>query len=151
RIPHHARRALAEPYKHLLGRTLALGLRVNSFEFPAGSPPPTPARRYIDAFLDRYAGDVHGRCVEFAPSYYRNRLLVGGRITSYDVWDTHPGPGVTIVADLQDASSLPDGRFDTIVCTHVLCSLPRPWQAVAEMYRLLADGGLLLCTNPVVL
>jgi SAM-dependent methyltransferase len=56
-----------------------------------------------------------------------------------------------VVGDLQAAPHVPDGSFDTIICTHVLCSLERPGAAVGEIRRLLAPGGLVLCTNPVVL
>lgn len=42
--------------------------------------------------------------------------------------------------------SLPfaDGRFDTVVCTYVLCSVPDPAAALAEIARVLAPGGRLL-------
>jgi ubiquinone/menaquinone biosynthesis C-methylase UbiE len=42
--------------------------------------------------------------------------------------------------------SLPfaDGRFDTVVCTYVLCSVPDPAAALAEIARVLALGGALL-------
>lgn len=145
---------MAAPYKHFLGRGLACGLRANSFDFPSGKwPPPTPARHYIEEFLDHYLPDVQGRCVEFAPAYYRKRFAgrTGSRITTYSVWDVAPGEGVTVVGDLQRAPQVPDGSFDTIICTHVLCSIPRPWLAVEEMRRILAPGGVVLCTNPVIL
>jgi SAM-dependent methyltransferase len=143
---------LAGAYKHLLGRLLGWGLRVNLFAFPEGySPVPSPARRYIGQFLERYAGAIRGRCVEFAPPYYR--ALYGGRaeVTRYDVWDIEPRDGVSVVADLEAATRLADGSFDTIICTHVLCNVGRPWRAVAELHRLLAPGGVVLCTVPMVL
>ncbi len=34
-----------------------------------------------------------------------------------------------------------DGRFDTIVCTWTMCSIPNIYQAVREMYRVLKPGG----------
>jgi ubiquinone/menaquinone biosynthesis C-methylase UbiE len=44
------------------------------------------------------------------------------------------------------ASELPfaDGRFDTAVCTFVLCSVPDPSAALEEITRVLAPGGRLL-------
>lgn len=146
-----ARWLIAEPYKRLLGYTLAFGLRVNYFDYPPGRwPPPTPARKYIDEFLSLYQHEVRGRCVEFAPPYYREKFSNNPNVTSYDVWDIEPGEGITIIGDLQDASHIPDSSFDTIICTHVLCCIPRPWLAVAELHRILSPGGLVLCTNPVV-
>jgi ubiquinone/menaquinone biosynthesis C-methylase UbiE len=42
--------------------------------------------------------------------------------------------------------SLPfaDGRFDTVVCTYVLCSVDDPAAALAEIFRVLVPGGSLL-------
>jgi ubiquinone/menaquinone biosynthesis C-methylase UbiE len=37
-----------------------------------------------------------------------------------------------------------DGRFDTVVCTYVLCSVDDPAAAVEEIARVLAPGGSLL-------
>lgn len=143
---------LASAYKTALGRMLGMGLRVNAFAFPPGhSPVPTPARHYIDTFLREFDGAVRGRCVEFMPPYYRDRYAGRPDVTAYDVWDLEASPGATVVGDIQDMPHLPDGRFDTILCTHVLCNVERPWVAVAEMRRLLAPGGCILCTVPTVL
>ena len=51
----------------------------------------------------------------------------------------------------QDAARLPfaDGVFDAVTCLESLEFLPRPPQALAEMVRVLAPGGLLLVTNRV--
>jgi ubiquinone/menaquinone biosynthesis C-methylase UbiE len=45
-----------------------------------------------------------------------------------------------IVGDAQ-ALPFPDQRFDTVVCTIALCSLPDERQAVAEAWRVLRPGG----------
>jgi ubiquinone/menaquinone biosynthesis C-methylase UbiE len=47
---------------------------------------------------------------------------------------------------LGDAQALemPDGAFDTVVCTLALCSIPDPHAAVAEMRRVLRPGGRVL-------
>jgi hypothetical protein len=145
---------LAAAYKFALGRLLGWGLSVNAFSFPpiAGTGPvPTPARHYIDLFLKRYDGEVHGRCVEFMPPYYRDRYVGRPNVTRYDTWNTEAGADISIVGDLQSAPHLADGCFDTIICTHVLCNVAKPWLAAWEMHRLLAPGGVALVTNPTVL
>ncbi|HEX2063100.1 MAG TPA: methyltransferase domain-containing protein, partial [Acidimicrobiales bacterium] len=43
-----------------------------------------------------------------------------------------------------DASSLPGAGFDTVVCVLVLCTVPDLERALAQVGRLLADGGRLL-------
>ncbi len=141
----------AEQYKQLLAQMLSRGLRDNEFEYPQGAwPPPTPARAYILAFLQHYADKVRGRCVEFDPPVYQS-WLQNDAVTSYDVWDTKPSPHVTVVADLQQADNIPDRTFDTIICTHVLSAIRDVRRATAELHRLLAPGGLLLCTVPSIL
>lgn len=139
-------------YKHALGRLLGAGLSSNVFSFPAGySPVPTPARYYIDLFLNKHDSQIRGRCVEFMPPYYRDRYIYRPEVSSYDVWDVSPNDEATIVADLQSASAIPTQSFDTIIATHVLCNIAKPWLAAAEIHRLLAPKGLLLCTVPMVL
>ena len=52
------------------------------------------------------------------------------------------------VGDAQ-ALDLPDGSFDTVVCTFALCAIPDEKRAVAEMARVLRPGGLLLLADHV--
>src|SRR5262249_41267843 len=45
-----------------------------------------------------------------------------------------------VVGDAQ-ALPFPDQRFDTVVCTISLCSIPDERQAIAEVWRVLRPGG----------
>jgi ubiquinone/menaquinone biosynthesis C-methylase UbiE/uncharacterized protein YbaR (Trm112 family) len=51
----------------------------------------------------------------------------------------------------QDASDLPfdSGTFDAVTCLESLEFLPKPQEALAEMVRVLAPGGVLFVTNRV--
>ncbi|MFN2168084.1 MAG: methyltransferase domain-containing protein, partial [Anaerolineae bacterium] len=51
----------------------------------------------------------------------------------------------------QDACCLPfdDGTFDAVTCLESLEFMPQPREALAEMVRVLAPGGVLLVTNRV--
>ena len=51
----------------------------------------------------------------------------------------------------QDASRLPfdDGAFDAVTCLEAVEFLPSPREALAEMVRVLAPGGVLMVTNRV--
>ena len=90
----------------------------------------------------------------------RNRLVAtGGQIVGLDLsWGMlrqakanlrDCGDRVSLV--WQDASCLPfdDGTFDAVTCLEALEFLPSPREALAEMVRVLAPGGLLMVTNRV--
>lgn len=142
----------SEQYKTLLAHVLALGMHLNDFNYPPNQwPPPSLARVYINSFLANFRHLVSGRCVEFYPPVYRSFLTQSGNVTQYDVWNVASAPDVTIVADLQNATTVSDASFDVIVCTHVLSAIPDPRAAIAELHRLLAPGGLLLVTVPTIL
>jgi ubiquinone/menaquinone biosynthesis C-methylase UbiE len=59
--------------------------------------------------------------------------------------------GDRVVLIWQDASHLPfaDGTFDAVTCLESLEFMPQPPEALAEMVRVLAPGGLLYLTNRV--
>ena len=105
-------------------------------------------RHYIDGFLERHAGDIRGRVLEFGDAEYTRRFG-GSRVARSDVM--YPGPGnphATIVGDVQQPASLPVRTFDCIVCTQVLMYVWDLRTAIATMRNALAPGGVLLATVP---
>lgn len=90
----------------------------------------------------------------------RNRFAVsGGQIVGLDLsWRMLQqarsnlrdyGSRVSLI--WQDASRLPfdDGAFDAVTCLEAVEFLPSPREALVEMVRVLAPGGLLMVTNRV--
>jgi ubiquinone/menaquinone biosynthesis C-methylase UbiE len=59
--------------------------------------------------------------------------------------------GIDVTLLEADAQHLPfaDDRFDTVVCTLALSSIPDPAAAINEMYRVLHPGGQLLVVGHV--
>jgi SAM-dependent methyltransferase len=59
--------------------------------------------------------------------------------------------GIDVTLLEADAQHLPfaDNRFDTVVCTLALSSIPDPAAAINEMYRVLHPGGQLLVVGHV--
>ena len=125
---------------------LAWRAHLNPFAFLSGRAN-TPGRFYIDQFLGRYAAECRGRFLEFGDPRYR-AAFQGSAIAQYDVLNITPGPGVTIVGDIQSCPHIPDNTYDVIVCTQVLEHVANPFLAAAELARILKPGGRLLLTVP---
>lgn len=129
------------------------------FGFDRGTP---VDRYYIEAFLarssprDGYAvGAIQGHVLEIGGRDYVDRFGVSGDrqapgvVHKVDVLHENAGnPDATIVGDLCARGTLPDSRYDCIICTQVLPVLWEPARAVANLHRALAPGGTLLITVP---
>ncbi len=90
--------------------------------------------------LDLYPDDVRLTGVDFSPAMLeqaRDRAQRLGRTVDLREGDAH-------------SLQFPDSSFDTVVCTFSLCGIPGERQAVAEMWRVLRQGGLLLMADHVV-
>lgn len=68
------------------------------------------------------------------------------RLTSVDVEDR--AGQIDLVADIQDMPQIEDLSFDTVFCSQVLEHVPRPWNAMEEMARVLRPGGRLILSVP---
>ena len=102
-------------------------------------------RVYIEQFLSRHAQDIKGCCLEIGERQYIDRFGED-RITSADVLDVVSRPGVTVLADLTDASAVPSNSYDCIICTQVLMYIYDVHAAVQTLFRILAPGGVALIT-----
>jgi SAM-dependent methyltransferase len=111
----------------------------------------TPIDRvYIEQFLTKHAADVRGSCLEILNADYTHRFG-GGRVASSDVLDIDTAnPSATVFADLDEPDSLPAARFDCIIFTQTLHLVPDMRTAVANIWRSLAAGGVLLLTVPAI-
>ena len=107
----------------------------------------TPVDRlYIDRFLAAHASDIRGYVLEIGEDYY-SRRFGGDRITSQDILHVHPGnPAATIVGDISDAATLPEGRFDCIIMIQTLQLVFDLDAAIGNLRRALRPGGVALVT-----
>jgi GT2 family glycosyltransferase/SAM-dependent methyltransferase len=106
-------------------------------------------RWYIENFLERHAADITGDVLEVKDPGYAKRFERGAR--SYAVVDLAAhNEQATLIADLTQPDSLPEGAFDCIVLTQTLHLLFELDTAVANLHRALAPGGVLLVTAPCV-
>jgi SAM-dependent methyltransferase len=106
-------------------------------------------RYYIEQFLAEHASDVRGRVLEVKDAGY-SRLFDRG-VTRTDVLDLDASnPAATIVADLSVGDGIPADAFDCFVLTQTLQFIYEVRAAIVQCHRLLAPGGVLLATVPVV-
>lgn len=104
-------------------------------------------RYYIESFLSRHSGDVRGTVLEIRDDTYTQRFGEE-RVTRSEVLSISPGSKVTIIADLTSADHVPSNTFNCIILTQTLQYIYDLPAAVATIYRILADGGVLLATVP---
>ena len=105
---------------------------------------------------DRVCADLVGDVVEIGYGSGLNQLHLPSSVTG--VWAVEPSTTalrlsedrraaspVPVVVSGADAQSLPfpDDRFDAALCTWVLCGIPDPGAALAEMARVLKPGAAL--------
>src|ERR1700676_5329014 len=105
-------------------------------------------RQISEAGLGRLPGsslcvlDIGGRLQPYRP-------LLGTRTRSYVAVDLQMTPLINVGAA---AEALPfrDAQFDFVICTQVFEYLPDPRLAVAEIKRVLRQGGVLFLSAPSV-
>ena len=161
RVKKALRRVLPQPVtdvgRHLLHfpnvtkarMRLAFGIQPLSFLW-GGDRGEAIFYHYICQFLGEFPEDIRGRCLEFYEDAYTS-TFGAERVTKVDILhidDTNPK--ATLVGDLTKPNNLPGDTFDCIICTHTLHLIFEVQKAVADMYRLLAPGGVLLTAVPLV-
>ena len=106
-------------------------------------------RFYIDRFVERHRAGIRGRVLEVGADTYTARFGTGVERT--DVLDVDPGnPAATIVGDLARPGTLPTSTFDCFLCLQTLQYTADPVSALAEAYRALRPGGVLLLSLPAL-
>jgi SAM-dependent methyltransferase len=120
-------------------------LRSVGIGFDRGTP---IDRYYIERFLSRHKVEIGGRVLEVGGDDY-TRGFGGSQVARADILHVRQGnPRATIVGDLTDPAVLPEGAFVCIVLTQTLHLIYDVRAAVAQLYRALAPGGVVLVTAP---
>lgn len=109
-------------------------------------------RANVSAFLHR-CGQSYSRpglLLDVAPQDHDGASPYFPGTVRIETLDIDRSANCTYTADLcqNNDGSIPSGRFDFVVCTEVLEHVLQPFDAVAEVWRLLAPGGLLFATTP---
>lgn len=108
----------------------------------------------MQALRSRYVSRAHGDVLEIGIGSGLNLSHYGESVTSITGLD--PAAELTVMAKrrARDAAApvevlqvsgeeIPadDARFDSLVCTWTLCSIPNVYRALREMHRVLKPGG----------
>lgn len=105
-------------------------------------------RRYIETFLADHSSDVRGSVLEIQENDF-TRACGGPRVSASHVLDIDASnPRATVIADLRHAPTLAADSFDCIILTQTLHVVDDMGTALAECYRVLRPGGVLLATFP---
>jgi len=106
-------------------------------------------RYYINKFLQCYARDIRGRVLEVKDRFYTS--LYGSEVTQADAVDIDPSNNeATVITDLGTPQALPADYYDCFILTqtiHVIYDVP---QVIANAYRTLRPGGVVLASLPCV-
>ncbi|MGY1742721.1 MULTISPECIES: class I SAM-dependent methyltransferase [unclassified Blastococcus] len=129
-------------------RTSTRRLRARSLDTPPGEPPGDVRERVCAGLV----GDVleigygHGLNHPYLPAAVTGVWAVDPSADALRLAEERRGdsavPVVPVGADAQ-ALPFPDDRFDAALCTWVLCELPDPAAALAEIARVLRPGAAL--------
>ncbi len=113
----------------------------------------------LDDLRPEIAGRAEGEVLELGFGTGRNLPHLPPRVKRLAAIDPKPGDGLPALEDrvacapfpverhaLRADGELPfdAGRFDTVLTTFTLCSIPDPLRALREVRRVLAPGGRLL-------
>lgn len=103
--------------------------------------------------LMRRAGAAHpggpARLLDVAPQDHAGARPHFPSQVVVETLDIDPGSGCTHIGDLcRRVPGIEDGRFDYVVCTEVLEHVLQPFDAVAEIRRMLRPGGRLYLSTP---
>jgi SAM-dependent methyltransferase len=101
----------------------------------------------VEEFLREWSPDVRGNVFEIKSSRYPDRF--GSGVAMLDVLDVDRGNSTaTAVADLGEPCSLPASEYDRFLLIQTLQYIARPEVGLANAWRALRPGGVLLLTVP---
>ncbi len=92
---------------------------------------------------------LRGECIDVGCGDMPFKSLLEKHVDRYDSVDIEKrAPDVSYLADITDMSVIDNNHYDSALCLDVLEHVPDPSKALSEIYRILKQGGKLVCTVP---
>jgi SAM-dependent methyltransferase len=105
-------------------------------------------RYYIEKFLAGHATDIRGRTLEMGDARYTHKFG-SDRVKHSDVLHLRPGnPQANFIGDLSSEKTLSPETFDCILVINTFLLIYDVRAAIANCYRALKEGGVLLGQFP---
>jgi SAM-dependent methyltransferase len=110
----------------------------------------SPAQLCLSAaLLPRLRAHASGKLLDAGCGTIPFRRYYRDLVTEYHTLDIEKKiPDVDFVADLQHMDILQTASYTTVLCVEVLEHVPRPWQALAEIHRILKPAGKCILSVP---
>jgi SAM-dependent methyltransferase len=105
-------------------------------------------RYYIESFLERHNTDVRGSVLEIGDPTYTLKYGEDRVTNSHVLHVVADNPQATFVGDLQTGQGVSDNTYDCMILTQTLLFIYDVHAAIANCYRALKPGGVLLATFP---
>jgi ubiquinone/menaquinone biosynthesis C-methylase UbiE len=105
--------------------------------------------RFLEHVSKSYATGKENLLLDIAPQDHGGAKPFFKEMTTIHTFDIDPTSGCTFIGDICKYNEcLPEGSYDYIVCTEVLEHTKQPFNAVAEMWRILKPYGYLFLSVP---
>lgn len=123
--------------------------RVEPFSDQYGSDRGTPIDLvFLNDFIDSNRELIRGRVLEVESSTWAERAASG---ISLDIMDTDPmNLKATIMADICQLDPLEDAAYDCVILLQTLRYRDDPVEVLRSAWNLLAPGGVILVSTPVI-
>lgn len=106
-------------------------------------------RIYIEQFLNKNKKYIKGVCLEIVDSHY-TKMFGGEKVTRFDALDIFPSKKANIHGDLRNLTQVESNKYDCLIITQTFNVVDDYYAAIAESYRILKPGGVLLVTMPTI-
>ena len=95
------------------------------------------------------AAYAHGRLIDIGCGDMAYKDVILDKVTQYDTFDVERRVAeVKFLGDIHNMDTISDSDYDCVLCLEVLEHVRNPFQAVAEVHRILKMGGTLILSVP---